>query len=325
MLLIRTGGIPDFPAICDLWNSVWPHHHRGVQELLRDQEVLQPDCRPTFWLAEWDGSLVGFAEANRDIASYHPLKWSFGVSVLRDHRGRGIGTELYQTMHKHMESEGLISAMTRISDVDSTSIQFAEKRGYAEVKRDFESELDLAALDLELLKSMAETEVEVKSMAEIDSPDFRRELHEVFEIVRVDTPRVEPPTPLPFDQFELLVLQDPDFLAEGTQIALVDGRIVGFTGIYRAEIEGQLFQWLTAVKREQRGKRVAQALKAKAAQWAIANGYRTVRTDNDTRNAPMLAINDKLGFRRLPGMITFAKRFGSSELGQSQQPPLDSV
>lgn len=322
MLLIRPGTIDDFPAISDLWNAVWPHHHRGLSELLRDQEVLQPDCRPIFWLAERDGSLVGCGEANRNMASYHPQKWHFAVSVLPGFRGKGIGSELYQAVFSHLETEGLISAMTRVSDTDETSIAFIEKRGYGEVKRDFESELELRLLDKGLLERMAQSEAEIKPLAEIDSPEFRRELHEVFEIVRIDTPRVEPPTPLTFEQFEELVLNDPEFLPGGTQIARIEGRIAGFSGLYRTEVEGQLFQWLTAVKREHRGKGIAQAMKAHGANWAIANGFKTVRTDNDTRNAPMLAINDRMGYRRLPGMITFAQTFGSEspELGGSSPP-----
>ncbi|MBC8065515.1 MAG: GNAT family N-acetyltransferase [Chlorobia bacterium] len=308
MIAIRKGDSPDIPAICDLWNAVWPHHHRGLQEMLRDQELLQLECRPIFWIAEDEDSVVGAAEFNRNVGSYHPLKWEFAISVLPEYRGQGIGTELYQKMLTHVESEGAISTACRVSDDDLSSIGFIERRRFEVIKRDFESELDLSSLDATILEAMSQCSVDIRAFAELDSQEFRRELHEVFEIVRVDTPRSEPPTRMAFEQFQALVIDEPEFLQEGSQVALIDGRIIGFTGIYHTEIDGQLFQWLTAVKREHRGKGIAKALKANAAKWAIANGYRTVRTDNDTRNAPMLAINDKLGFRRLPGMITFRKQ-----------------
>lgn len=325
MLSIRKGGVPDFPAISELHNIVWPHHHRGLQEFLRDEEVMQPECRPYFWLAEWDETLVGFAEANRNVASYHPKKWLCAVSVLPDHRHRGVGSQLHDEMVAFLDGEGLLSLTVRLSDADEPSLQFAQKRDYEEVKRDFESELDLQSLDCGLLAKMAESPAEIRSVANLDSPDFRKEMHEVFEIVRVDTPRAEPPTPLTFEQFQTLVLDDPEFLKAGSQIALVEGRVVGFSGIYHTEVEGQLFQWLTAVKREHRGKGVAQALKSHSAQWAIANGYRTVRTDNDIRNGPMLAINNRMGFRNLPGMITLVKRFGSESPELVDPSPADSA
>lgn len=311
MTAFREGLTEDIPAIQNLWNTVWPYHHRGLQEMLHDQEVLQVECRPIFLLAEHSDSLQGVAEFNRDVGSYHPLKWTFAVSVLPEHRGRGLGSELYSQMLSRVLADGAISVACRVQDDDEGSIEFIRKREFEEIKRDFESELDLGSLEPGVLGSMSQGDLEIRSFAEMDSPEFRRELHDVFEIVRVDTPRSEPPTRMAFEQFEALVLNEPDLLYEGSRVAIIDGHIAGFTGIYRAEVEGQLFQWLTAVKREHRGKGVAKAVKASAMMWAIENGFKTVRTDNDTRNAPMLAINDQLGFRRLPGMITFRKQLAA--------------
>jgi hypothetical protein len=45
------------------------------------------------------------------------------------------------------------------------------------------------------------------------------------------------------------------------------------------------------------------AVKVEAVRRAQAAGFTHVRTDNHERNAPMLAINDRLGYRRLPAVI----------------------
>lgn len=312
---IRPGGVADLPAICDLWNVVWPHHFRGLEEMGRELELPKVECRPQFLLIEKDGQLLGAAEFNRDYGSYHPQKWSLSLSVLPAYRQMGFGSALLDSMLATIEAEGAISADCRVSDEDTGSIQFVEKRGFLEIKRDFESELDLSQVGEELLGTVVDCPATIRSMKEVDSPEFRQEFHQAFEAIRIDTPRTDPPTQLEFDHFQALIIDDPDFLPEASRVALINGRLAGFTGLFKMEQPGSLFQWLTGVRREHRGKKIAKALKLDALRWAVASGYKTIRTDNDTRNAPMLAINDQLGFRRLPGMITYRRELGAEARG----------
>jgi RimJ/RimL family protein N-acetyltransferase len=57
----------------------------------------------------------------------------------------------------------------------------------------------------------------------------------------------------------------------------------------------------TGVDRDYRGRGLAQALKLLASRFAQRHGASSIATDNDSRNAPMLAINRKLGYRPQPG------------------------
>jgi hypothetical protein len=56
-----------------------------------------------------------------------------------------------------------------------------------------------------------------------------------------------------------------------------------------------------------RGKGVARALKCETVMQATALSVDRVRTDNDSKNKPILHINDSMGYRPRPEMIQLIK------------------
>ena len=61
---------------------------------------------------------------------------------------------------------------------------------------------------------------------------------------------------------------------------------------------------MTAVLRAWRGRGLALALKRATIGWAIGRGLTALDTGNDVDNAPMRAVNARLGFRPLPDLLT---------------------
>jgi GNAT superfamily N-acetyltransferase len=66
----------------------------------------------------------------------------------------------------------------------------------------------------------------------------------------------------------------------------------------------------TGVIRAYRGRKIAQALKALAACYARQHGAREIGTDNDSLNAPMLAVNRKLGYQPQSGKYLLVSWLG---------------
>jgi predicted GNAT superfamily acetyltransferase len=64
---------------------------------------------------------------------------------------------------------------------------------------------------------------------------------------------------------------------------------------------------MTGVLREYRGRGIAIALKLRVTQYALQNGYDTIKTWNDSENVAMLAVNTKFRFKREVGWITMEK------------------
>ncbi len=309
---LRLASADDLVEFVQIRNAVWSGHRVSESELRRDLEQLPPENIPTRWLLRSDDGTLGFAECCRDVGSYHPKKWTIAIGVYAEARGIGIGGRLYQTVLEFLSPYMPEKIYTQVAEPDTAALEFALRRGFSEVKRDFESDLDLTTLDRSALRAMVKENVQVRSAKELDNEPFRRAWHALFETVRVDTPRTDPPTPLSFDTFNCLVLEDPEFLWEGSQIAFDGNEMIGFSGLYASDRAGEIIQWLTGVRREYRGRGVARSMKAHAALWAIENGYQLIKTDNDTRNAPMLTINDRMGFKRKLGIITMLKTLDPS-------------
>ena len=60
---------------------------------------------------------------------------------------------------------------------------------------------------------------------------------------------------------------------------------------------------LTAVRRSHRRRGLGSALKQAQIKWAADNGYRELTSEMVEGNAPMRALNERLGYRQLPPVI----------------------
>ena len=97
-----------------------------------------------------------------------------------------------------------------------------------------------------------------------------------------------------------------DFL-EAHFIAIVDGRFVGVTSLWRSLAEkDKLHTALTGVVRGLRRKGIATALKVRAVEFARDQEARVIRTENEENN-PMYDLNVRLGFRPVPAWWTYRK------------------
>jgi GNAT superfamily N-acetyltransferase len=65
---------------------------------------------------------------------------------------------------------------------------------------------------------------------------------------------------------------------------------------------------MTGVLREHRRHGLATALKLLSFRYLKERGFCEVRTHNDTANPPILNLNQKMGYRRLPGWLVWDKK-----------------
>ena len=110
-----------------------------------------------------------------------------------------------------------------------------------------------------------------------------------------------------FQQFSRM----PGFRPEGLFIVTDGERFVGLSGVMT--LEGRpAYTYFTGVDRGYRGRGLATLLKLATIEFVQRLGIPAMRTNNDTVNSPMVAVNEKLGYRRLPARVAMKLQLGES-------------
>jgi GNAT superfamily N-acetyltransferase len=307
-LAIRPLSEQDIPKLIEIWNLLNPDWPRSTIDYLDQFRKRDPRYFYKSWVVELNGQVIGEALSEHSISSFHPQKFLLEMYLHPDFHGQGFGKTLYQQLLSDLESLNPISLRIQVRDTSLRALKFFSDRGFIETKRDWISTLDVNMVDLSpyqgLESQLHEQDIVIKSIAEISNLDKFKVFHALFSEVRLDTPRSEAATPISYEFFMENVINSPEFDPNLFFVALHDNQQVGLTGLYPVTDTTTLDQWLTAVKREFRGKHIALALKVRSIQYAKEHGFTHIRTDNDSRNAPMLAINNKLGF--VPGAASLS-------------------
>lgn len=190
-----------------------------------------------------------------------------------------------------------------ISSLDSGLIAFWNERGLTEADRYVELELLLqdvrpgstAPFVQDPRPGSRTPRHEVVSLAE--RPGLLVPTWEVIRDTWHDMPG-EDSVPPPLDEWRQR-FDDGHRPLGGALLALDDaGRPAGATttGARPGDLD-RAWTAFTGVRAEARGRGIATALKLRQVEWCRSAGYRRLTTGNHLGNAPMLAINERLGFR----------------------------
>jgi GNAT superfamily N-acetyltransferase len=194
------------------------------------------------------------------------------------------------------------------------SIAFARKRGFNEKMRGWESTIDPAQVNTSEFQrysiKASQEGIEFSTLEQElrEDPECYPKLHELVQTAFRDVPIADTPTDTPYDQWLAFEMKNPNLIPHAYMIAKDGDKYVGTSVVWRLKKEPRsLYQGLTGVLRDYRGKGIAVALKLRVLDFARRNGFDNIRTFNASTNDGMLAINMKLGFKRDLAWITFEK------------------
>jgi GNAT superfamily N-acetyltransferase len=311
----------NYERLVVIYNANYPDYPISVAERRSRDESLD---RTKYLLRRFECTdleqdrIVGFGELMNLPDMYHPRKFMVNILVDPPRQGRGIGRAIYNRLNEELAHLNAILAWALIKEDLPQRIEFFKKRGFSEKTRLWESRLDLTTFDAAPFRSYVEKSLKegitFTTLAE-EQPRGQESLgkiHELVQLIAADMPREAPFTPLTYEQWETFSLKNPQLLAEGFIIAKDGGKYVGLSNVHRIDTEPNvLHQDDTGVIREYRGRGIATALKLKVIEYGKKNGYRMVKTWNDSDNWPILTVNTKLGFKRQVGWIMMEKMLRS--------------
>ena len=307
----------NYERLVEIYNRNYPDYPISVAERRSRDESLD---RTKYLLRRFacndleQDQTVGFGEIANLPDMYHPRKFMTNILVDPEQQGRGIGGAIYNRLVEELAHLDAVLVWTMIKEDLSQRMEFFRRRGFSEKSRGWESRLDLATADAAPFAGYVEKalkeRIKFTTLAE-EQPrgqESLRKIHELVQLITADMPREADFTPLTYEQWETFSLKNPRLLPEGYFIAKDGPNYIGMSNVHQVDSEpGVLHQDDTGVIREYRGRGIATALKLKVIEFAKRNGYRSIKTWNDSGNAPMLAINTKLGFKRQVGWIMMEK------------------
>ncbi|GAA4570413.1 hypothetical protein GCM10023176_28930 [Micromonospora coerulea] len=285
-MLIRTAHPDDAPAVVALRALVYPYLVRGVESTRRMIAEPPPGEEWTAFVAEVDGRVAGWVSAYRNG---NTSEADFGdVSLLHVHpeqRGRGIGAALLGEAVGHLRPLGVRRVRTWAL---TESLPFACRHGFTPSR-----ELRYSALDLRATPPLPDTPdgVRLPPLAGLDP----RLMHTLHVAASSDEPGDAPTDALSYASWRYEVWDNLGLDRAASRAVEVDGELVAFSLVKR---DGdRMWSDMTATLPAFRGRGLARLAKLAALHRARAAGVAVAYTSNDEANVPMLAVNERLGYR----------------------------
>jgi len=308
----------DYAGAVETNNAVYTDYPNSVEEWQHSDHNRDQSKKFARLVAELERKVVGVAQYGQSSSNYHPRKFWLELYVRPDYQGQGIGSALFNSVMKVLQAFDPLTVRTGVREDMQRSLRFVQDRGFQEERRAWESRLDVQAFDpapyLPLLERLERDGVEVKSIRELATdPERDRKLYEVELAAEADMPSSEAYTGYDFEHFRKNFLNNPDLSPDSWLVAIKDGEYIAVSTLWKAHASPDLYNGATGTRREWRRKGIALALKVKNILWAKKEGYPQIKTWNDSINQPMLSINERLGFWKMPAWITYIKEFSHED------------
>ncbi|HUG06576.1 MAG TPA: GNAT family N-acetyltransferase [Candidatus Limnocylindria bacterium] len=318
---LRRGGLAFRPATLD--DAAFA---ADVATAMRPDEPEDPASWRHWWASEdpaWTnerfivlrGSTpIGYVRHNH--APWEQMKERYGrlgFELLPPERTDAQLATVFDVIEERARASGSRILATYAREDDDWLARWFVDRGYREERRSRAWQLDLVAQRRKLEAMAAASRERMRSAGitihTIDQDHDGEKLHKIHEMseeAASDVPTTIPHVREPFEVFARW-FDAPTVRLDRMWIARDGDDIVGISVLSYPPTRGNVWTDWTATSRKVRGRGVARALKLETVMQAIALGVKSVRTENDGENAPILHLNEQMGYARIPGWTQFLK------------------
>jgi len=320
-LTLRRGGLTFRPATLD--DAAFA---ADVATAVRPDEPEDPASWRHWWASDdpaWTNERwvvlrgdtpIGYARHNHAPWEQQGKRYGrVGFELLPAERSDEQLAALFDVIEERSHASGtkIFAAYAREDDARLSTWLIA--RGYREERRSKAWELDLVARG-HRMRSMAadnrakmrEQGITVHTIDRDSDPEKFHKIHEMSEEAASDVPTTIPHVRQSFDVF-VKWFDAPSVRLDRMWIARDGDDVVGISVLAYPPTRGNVWTDWTGTARKVRGRGVARALKLETVMQAISLGVKSVRTENDGENAPILHLNEQMGYTRIPGWIQFLK------------------
>ena len=267
-VMVREGGSEDFGSATGLLNRVWPYRVGSERGLRHAAAAAPPNAHRRYWAAEDAGELVGWATAGIEYQSSERPGF-LQASVAPESRNAGLGTGLLERCEAHLAGLGVETALS-LTTADEASRSFATAHGFRHTNTTRISGVDPRTIE----PPTVPPGVDLRPLAELDP----RKVYELDAEAMLDVPG---------------------------EVAM-DDRPVAFSHLRIAQ-RGRAVTDMTGTLRDYRGRGLALLVKRATLVNAAGGGVELVSTENDETNAPMLRVNDKLGYQPVGSTLSWSR------------------
>ena len=300
-----TASYPELPEDPKVKQYVWAHPGKGLRTVRFIAEVDGAPVALLVWThAPWE-----------DVSARNAY---VGVYLDQARLGSDLLVSLWEWLTGAALADGARVLEAQVVEDEAEMIEALQRIGFERDRTERVWELDLAKHGPRLVaeardaRAKAQTEsVAMTTLAEWDNPDSLRKLHALAELTRRDIPTSYPIPPQPFEDF-VERMNVPDRRRDRVWIATAGGAPVALSFLRFPPVRGQVWTGYTCTHPDYRGRGLARGIKLQTLAQAAELGIPAVLTDNDSENAPMLHINETLGYDGRLGFISFVKRVKSN-------------
>ena len=291
----------DLERLVPIINATNPESPTSLDEIRWSNATYPGTVR---FLAEVDGRPVGAATVGRIyvFAPDHPALWAI-IGVLPAARRAGIGERLLGDVSAVAGSRGKTQLYLRCAEDRPEAIEFLAHRGFAELERSKTVRLELAGRPVPAVTPPPG--IELTTLAA--RPDLVEGVHAVAIETFPDVPGGDEPMDVgDLEEFRARDVDRPSVPKDAFFVAVdtESGRVVGYACLLMQPGSTTVaYHDMTAVLRAYRGRGIARELKHATIAWAIENGLTALETGNDEANAPMRAVNARLGYEPMPDEV----------------------
>src|SRR5690349_1465415 len=145
---LRAFSEADYPAYVEIANECYPDYAWSVEEVRH----MDADWRPEGYfqrrvIAEDAGVPVGYSDAANARGQFVPENYRLEILVRPAARRRGVGRRLFDDAIAHLRERNARRVRMDGKESDPATIAFAARMGLGELRRDWESRLDVASFD----------------------------------------------------------------------------------------------------------------------------------------------------------------------------------